>query len=273
MGAGASNQNGSSATSAQDQAAGPQYLVKTLNVSMSVKDPRQTASAIEQWISAKDPRAVSAGTQYSEIDATSNQYNVSMTFAVQATLYPQVYDYLRDFNLHNGQLNNFNETVQDVSSDYVDTQSRLKTYKGEQDRLLQMLKQAQTMSDVLSVEQKLSDVEQNIEQIEAHLNNLNDQVTFYKVTIQLQPLTTSVQPVAQPAPQWSVAQTFQQSLAAVIAIGQVLLTMLIWLLSFSVYIIPIGLLSWLVIRWRQRRLPVFLSHVVHVAQPTPPKSE
>ena len=264
-----SNQQGSNGVSAQNQDAGPQYLLKTLKVSMSVKDTRQTASQIGQWISTKDPRAVSAGTEYSKVDDLKNQYSVSMTFAVEATLYPQIYAYLRDYNLHNGHLNDFNETVQDVSNDYVDTQSRLKTYKGEQDRLLQMLKQAQSINDVLAVEQKLSDVEQNIEQTEAHLNDLNNQVTYYNVTIQLQPID-SVQPVSQPAPQWSPGQTFQQSFAAVIAIGQVLLTIFIWLLSFSVYIIPIGLIIWLVARWRQRRLPVFLSHVV---QQTPPKSE
>jgi hypothetical protein len=265
--AGASSASGATTT----QNTGPNYLIKTLSVSMNVTDTRSTANDIQEWISTKDPRSTSAGVNYSQ--AGNNLYTISMTFAVQATLYPQIYAYLRDYNVHNGQLVNFHETVQDVSNDYVDTQSRITVYQGERDRLLSLLKQTQNMSDIATVEQQLSGVEQNLESTEAHLNLLNSQVAFYNVTIQLQPLAIA-EPITPPNQPWTIWQTFHSSWAAVSGLGQVLLVILIWLLSFSVYIIPLSFLIWLCVRWYERKQSRFSRPApapVSASSPMPPK--
>jgi len=251
--AGASSASGAT-TTGLTQNTGPNYLIKTLSVSMNVTDTRSTANDIQEWISTKDPRSTSAGVNYSQDG--NNFYTISMTFAVQATLYPQVYAYLRDYNLHNGQLTNFHETVQDVSNDYVDTQSRITVYQGERGRLLGLLNQAQNASDVATIEQRLSDVEQSLETTEAHLNLLKSQVAFYNVTIQLQPLAIA-EPVIPPNQPWTIWQTFHAAWTAVLGLGQVLLVILIWLLTFSVYIIPLLFLIWLFVRWRERKQSVF----------------
>src|SRR6266849_446101 len=73
---------------------GPQYLIKTLKVDLNVKDTRKVADNLLTWITRTDPRATSTGTDYEQVG--DNLYNVSLTFSVQATLYPQVYRYLRD---------------------------------------------------------------------------------------------------------------------------------------------------------------------------------
>ena len=252
-------------------ATGPNYLIKTLSVSMNVTDTRSTANDIQEWISTKDPRSTSAGVNYNQDG--NNLYTISMTFAVQATLYPQIYAYLRDYNLHNGQLVNFHETVQDVSNDYVDTQSRITVYQGERDRLLSLLKQTQSMSDIATVEQQLSGIEQNLESTEAHLNLLNSQVAFYNVTIQLQPLAIA-EPITPPNQPWTIWQTFHSSWAAVSGLGQVVLVILIWLLSFSVYIIPLSFLIWLCVRWYERKQSRFSRPApapVSASSPMPPK--
>lgn len=253
-------------------ATGPNYLIKTLSVSMNVADTRSTANYIQEWISTKDPRSTSAGVNYSQDG--NNLYTISMTFAVQATLYPQVYAYLRDYNLHsNGQLVNFHETVQDVSNDYVDTQSRITVYQGERGRLLGLLNQAQNASDVATIEQRLSDVEQSLETTEAHLNLLKSQVAFYNVTIQLQPLAIA-EPVIPPNQPWTIWQTFHSAWTAVLGLGQVLLVILIWLLTFSVYIIPLLFLIWLLVRWRERKQSVFSRPApasVSAMAPMPPR--
>jgi hypothetical protein len=253
------------------QDTGPNYLIKTLSVSMNVTDTRSTANYIQEWISTKDPRSTSAGVNYSQDG--NNLYTISMTFAVQATLYPQVYAYLRDYNLHNGQLTNFHETVQDVSNDYVDTQSRITIYQGERDRLLGLLKQTQSASDVVTIEQRLSDVEQSLETTEAHLSLLKSQVAFYNVTLQLQPLAIA-EPVIPPNQPWTIWQTFHSAWTAVLGLGQVLLVILIWLLTFSVYIIPLLFLIWLFVRWRERKQSVFSRPApasVSARAPMPPR--
>lgn len=228
-----------------------QYLIKSLNVTLSVKDTRQVAAQLQSWISATDPRSTSAGASYTETN--NNQYNVSLTFSVQSTLYPNIYVYLRDYTAqHGGQLVSFTENVQDVTNDYIDTQSRLKNLRGEQQRLLTLLGQAKALNDILNIEQNLTNVEGQIEDIEAHLNALNGQVTFYTVAITLQPISTAAPAPSTNAGGWNPGQVWQGAVSAVAAVSQVLATLFIWLLVFSVYIIPVACFA-LGVRWLRRR--------------------
>ncbi len=244
---------GSSSQGQQQQSVDPpaQYLIKTLNVSMNVKDTTKASDALQTWIMTTDTSASSAGTTYNQVG--DNLYNVSLTFLVRATLYPQIAHYLRDYASQNGgQLVSLNETVQDVTNDYIDTQSRLTNLRTEQTRLLDLLSHAQVLGDIISIQDKLTDIEGQIETIEAHLKQLNGQVSYYTIAITLQPLT-----LAPPSPTptgWSIGQTFHDAFAASLGFAQGLLTFLVWLLAYSIYLIPVAVLAWFVFRWRKRLL-------------------
>lgn len=270
---GSAQDTSSSATdvSSSPQNSGPAYLIKTLKVSLQVKDTRQSASAIAAWISSTDPRSTSAGATYTQVSNT--EYNVELIYDVRSTLYPQIYNYLRDYSSQKGansKLVNFSEGVQDVTNDYVDTQSRLKNYKGEQARLLTFLSQAKDVNDILSIEQKLTDVESNIETSEAHLNLLANQVTYYTVTIELQPLPLAQPPQVQTVSGWSFKQVFGGAFVASLDLGRGLLTFVAWILAFSIYIIPVLIIIFLVRKYGYRIPTRFAS--VKTGQ-TPPKVE
>jgi hypothetical protein len=258
-----SSSNGKSSGSYQSQ-----YLVKSLAVNMAVKDTRQVASELQSWIAKTDPRASSAGIDYEQVG--DNLYNVSLTFSVESTDYTRIEEYLAGYAVqHNGKLLNLHESVQDVTNDYVDSQSRLTNLRGEQARLLTLLSQTQALGDIITVQDKLTDVEGQIENIEAHINALKNQVTFYTVTINLQPIA----PVAStPPPQntpWNAGQVLHDSLSAALGFGQVLFTLFIWLGVFCIYLIPVAAIVWFV--WR-RRHPGRLIAAVAATSPPQPKA-
>ncbi len=231
-----------------------QYLIKTLNVGIGVKDTTKAADTLQNWITTTDTHASSAGITYNQIG--NNLYNVSLTFSVQSTLYPQIERYLRDYASQNGgQLLSLNESVQDVTNDYIDTQSRLTNLRGEQARLLTLLSHAQALGDIITIQDKLTDIEGQIETIEAHLKQLDGQVSYYTVVINLQPLSNVQSPTLQPT-SWNLGQTFHDAFAASLGFAQGLLTFLIWLLAYSFYIIPVVILVWFLVRWRKRSLAV-----------------
>lgn len=226
-----------------------QYLIKTLKVSMDVKDTTKAADDIQSWISNTDPRSTSAGIDYEQTG--SNLYNISISFSVQSTLYPQVQRYLRDYaSQHGGHLLTFSETVQDVTNDYIDTQSRLTNLRSEQTRLLTLLSHAQVLGDVISIQDRLTDVEGQIETIEAHLKALNGQVTFYTVAIMLQPVALAAPSSTQTG--WNIGQVFGDAFASSLVFAQGLAAFLIWLLAYSFYIIPLALVAWYLLRRRAR---------------------
>ncbi|HZC06713.1 MAG TPA: DUF4349 domain-containing protein, partial [Ktedonobacterales bacterium] len=170
---------------------------------------------------------------------------------VEANLYPQIKSYLTGYAGDNkGKLLSQQETVQDVTGDYVDSQSRLANLRTEQTRLQTLMSRASAISDVLTIEQRLTDVEGQIEQLEAHLNQIAGQTTFYTVQILLTPLSTYVAPITQP---WNPGVIFHEALSSAKAFGEGLLTLLIWLAVYAIYIVPLGVIVWLVARYMRRR--------------------
>ncbi len=246
-----------------------QYLIKSLAVNMEVKDTRRVAADLQGWISTTDPGSSSAGIDYEQVG--DNLYSVSMQFEVQATDYTQVKLYLEDYTTqHGGKLLSLHETVQDVTNDFIDSQSRLRNLKGEQQRLLTLLSSTTALGDILSIEQRLTDVEGQIEDTEAHINALSGQTTFYTVSISLQPIAFEPPPPPPPNNAWSGLKTLQDAWSASLAFGEVLATLFIWLLSFSIYIVPAAAIAWFV--WMRRRAhlvaPLPAPHVM-----TPPQSD
>jgi hypothetical protein len=236
--------------STQSRNINPQYLIKTLNVDLQVKDTRKVADTLQTWITRTDPRATTSGTDYEQV--SNNFYKVSLTFSVQATLYPQIYRYLRDYTIHNGgHLVTFSESIQDMTNTYVDTQSRLQNLRVEQARLQDLLSHAQTVSDIVSIDQQLTDVEGQIESYEAQLNTLTSQVTFYTVTVSLEPIETAINNG------WSIGQVLHDAFSASLAFGQGVLGLVIWLLAFGFYIMPLVIVVWLGRKWYLRtRRPI-----------------
>jgi hypothetical protein len=257
-----SSSNGKTSSSSYS----PQYLIKSLAVNMAVKDTRQVASDLQSWIIGTDPRASSAGIDYEQVG--DNLYNVSLTFSVESTDYTQIEEYLAGYApLHGGKLLNLHENVQDVTNDYIDSQSRLTNLRGEQSRLLTLLSQTQALGDIITVQDKLTDVEGQIEDIEAHINALKSQVTFYTVTINLQPIpAVASTPPPQNTP-WNPGQVLHDSLSAALGLGQVLATMLIWLGTFCIYLIPAAAIVWFI--WRRRHPRQVIASIAGASPPQP----
>jgi hypothetical protein len=252
-----SSQSSSSSTGQNTKSStsfGPQYLIKSLQVNMLVKDTRQVASDLQSWIETTDPRSTSAGIDYEQ--TYDNLYTVNMTFSVTSSQYPQIEQYLAGYaQQHGGKLASLHESVQDVTNDYIDTQSRLTNLRGEQQRLLILMSNTTALGDIITVESKLTDVEGQIEDIESHLNALKNQTTYYTVTIGLQPIS----PIAPPPPSstpWNLGQVLHDSWTAALGFGQGLATLLIWLGVFSIYLIPVALVGWFVWRKVHPKLPM-----------------
>lgn len=88
-----------------------------------------------------------------------------------------------------GSLLGKNESVQDVTGQYVDVQARLESLKVQEQRLLELAAQAQTMEDLLVIEEHLSTVRYQIEAYTAQQNVLDDQIDYSTVQVFLTEVT------------------------------------------------------------------------------------
>lgn len=71
-----------------------------------------------------------------------------------------------------------NKQQEDVTLTYVATESRLNALKTEETRLLELLAQAEDMSDLLQIEARLTDVRYELESVTSQLRVLENQVDY-----------------------------------------------------------------------------------------------
>ena len=83
-----------------------------------------------------------------------------------------------------------NENVTDVTLQYVDMQSHKEALQTEQQRLLELLEQAETIDDIITLESRLSDVRYQIESMESQLRTFDNQVSYSTVYLYIDEVKT-----------------------------------------------------------------------------------
>lgn len=86
------------------------------------------------------------------------------------------------------------ENISDITDEYSDTESRLKSLKIEEESLNAMLKKAKTVEEMIKVEDKLSSVRTEIENITRRLNSYDKQVTYSTVHINISEVKDLTEP-------------------------------------------------------------------------------
>ena len=132
-----------------------------------------------------------------------------------------------------GTVQNQNLSSEDVSNQLVDSAARLKNLRKTEAALLEIMNRSGSVADILKVAQEVSTVRQSIEQIDAQLQNLQNQVAYSKVTINLQALATGSS--ATPALGLQLQETWQQATSSLGRLTTSLLKLLLWLLVYSPY--------------------------------------
>lgn len=68
--------------------------------------------------------------------------------------------------------------IDDVTLTYVATENRVAALEAEHDRLLELMAKAETMSDLLQVEARLTEVRYELERVTSQMNVLKNQVSY-----------------------------------------------------------------------------------------------
>ena len=84
-----------------------------------------------------------------------------------------------------GRLAELNLTGKDVTSSYIDLKARLSVLQTQRELIVKLLHQSTTVSGQLSLSNKFSDVQTQIEQIQGQLNVLNDKVELATLKVTL----------------------------------------------------------------------------------------
>ena len=143
---------------------------------------------------------------------------------------------------------------EDVTAEYVDLEARLRNLQATEARFLSLVDQAAALDDVLTVENQLTRVRGEIEQVEGRMRYLDQRTVLSRIVISLEVLPavesadagSAFDAAATVRTAWNLSLYFiGQALGAVITV-----VVFLW------WLIPLGALGWsgyVLIRWRRRK--------------------
>jgi len=140
------------------------------------------------------------------------------------------------------------ETVEDVTLDYVDVESRKKMLETEEERLLELLEQATTVEDIITIEERLTEVQYQLESSESQLRTYDNQIDYSTVYLGIEEVETYTPPAEESA--WSrISRGFTENLVGVgEGIRDFVIEFIIHIPNIVVFLVVVGILA-LVIRF------------------------
>ena len=206
-------------------AAADQKLIKRVNIDSETEDLESLLPQITNKVGELggyiEHQELYNGSAYS----ASRRRNVNMTIRIPA-------DRLGEFTAQiEGASNvvNYSESAEDVTLQYVDTESRITALEVEQERLLELLSKADNMSDLLEIEARLTDVRYELESYSSQLRTLENKVSY--ATVYLYINQVKVYTEVEPQTVWQrIGSGFSENLTD---IGEDLTNFFVWIVTFS----------------------------------------
>ena len=146
-----------------------------------------------------------------------------------------------------------NKSIEDVTLSYVATESRLKALETEEARLLELLSQAETMTDLLEIEARLSEVRSELENYASQKRLYDNQIDYATVYLSIEEVQEYT-PTEEPSLWERIRDGFKDNLEGV---GEGLLDVLVWFIvsipTLVVLAVVVLILVLIVRRIRRRR--------------------
>ena len=148
-----------------------------------------------------------------------------------------------------GRTLSFSESQEDVSEQYLDTDTRLATQKAKMERLQALISKALLVDDILRIEREIADTQYQIDRLTGSLRGMDSKVDYSTVSLHL-----SEQRAAQESPTYTLGQRIVNAMTdAWSAVQEFLEEALIGLVVIAPYIVVLAVIVFIVVRVIKRR--------------------
>lgn len=244
------NENASGGSQQAEAASVPRarpQLIKKASMTAIVNSVDKSIDAVSQIITKQQGDLIGLREQQPTNDSSRHTASIQLRVP-QNLLEPTLEEFAKL-----GTVENRNITAEDVGDRLVDFQARLTNLRKTEANLQKIMDRAGSVKDVLSVAQELSNVRQSIEQIDAQLKNLQNQVAYSTITLNLEAAVSTTSP--QRAVGSQIQETWNNSTHSFGAFTVGLLKLGIWLIVYSPYLLILAAGVYGLSRWRRTHSP------------------
>ncbi|MDC7292205.1 DUF4349 domain-containing protein [Butyrivibrio sp. DSM 10294] len=170
------NTSGSQAETVNESAAKTnRKLITTININAETEDFDKARNLVENKI-----------TELGGYIENSSVYNEDRSANYTIRIPADNADKLIETLEGNNNVTSKSVSVEDVTLQYADTESRKKALKTEEERLLKIMESAETVEDLIAVESRLAEVRYELESIESQLRTYDNKIDYTTVYLYLE---------------------------------------------------------------------------------------
>ena len=230
-------------------------IIKNAEVSILVEDCDVAIDRLTQVVGDVGGYIVSSRVWYQPHADGENYKYASITLGIPVDQFEVTMRRVRGLAL---RVTDENASGEDVTDQFVDLESRLKNLEATQARIQSFLEDAKTVDEALRINQQLSEIEAQIEEVKGRMNYLTDRAAFSTITVAISPdlpeiIVPTPTPTASPAP-WSPADTLDDATETLVRSYQGIVEFAIWLfVAVMPILVPPALVIWFLFRLVRRK--------------------
>lgn len=218
-----------------------QKLIKYYSLTMETKTYDDVYASLKQIIAENDAY-IQNSNEY------SNSYNYTRTLNMTIRVPRDKSAEFRDDISALGTVTNRSENVQDVTDSYSDVDARLSTLYTEEETYLKLLERADTVEEVLQIQNYLSDTRYQIERYESQKRNYDLLISYDTLNLNLY----EVEKITQVEERTIIDEIIDNFMDSIEGIGNMLRSLVVFVFGNILYLALVAVLIYLLYRFRHR---------------------
>ena len=212
-------------------------IQKSASINIQVMDPLDAAEKVITLTDQMGGFVVSSSNGQEHYSGDIYLPHASLTIRVPAERLNEMLEFIENLTSDTSKyVSNKRIFGKDITSDYVDTSSRLASLEKTRDKLYEIMDTAENAEEALEVYNRISEVESDIEVYKGQIKYMEESVALSSIDIQI----NSVKPAPIHTVQtWSLGEVFSDAFESLLDIGK---TLIEFIINFIIVVIPVLIL-------------------------------
>lgn len=190
-----------------------QKIIYSANAQIETTEYEKTieavAAMVEHFGGFIESSSISGANYYRSSRGLRNLRTANYTLRIPSEYFQEMTGSLSEL----GNVPYCNTYSENVTASYYDVQSRKTAYETQEKRLLEMLAIAETVEDMLAIQEQLTEVQYQIDSLQSRLTNYDRQVSYSTVNLTVSEVEEYTEtPIVKLTYGQKLSQSFKQSL-------------------------------------------------------------
>ncbi len=167
----------------------PEKIIYSADATVETTAFEETLDKLQQLVSQYggfiESSSINGSNYYSQSRGYANSRSASYVVRIPSARFSELMSSLSAL----GNVPYSHTYTENISARYYDVQARLTACRTQEQRLLEMMEKAETVSDIIEIEDRLTELRYQIESMQSTLNNWDRQVSYSTVSVSVNEVT------------------------------------------------------------------------------------